>query len=341
MLFHHNSSTHTARVALAPTWDPERVSAYSHYYGSRNVWVRAAEPVLNTEPVRTSHMMCSRRELLRSEFYAGWLAPMEITHAIGATLRVTGMNSVLFAIMAGTERSDFEGEDRIFLGKLLPHLTRALQMRDRLEEGVRRERALTDAFDRLSAGVLLVSSHGRVLFMNAAARSLVCKGEGLIVDAAGLRAARSDDTARLRALIGGASQTSVRRARHSGGVMRVARPNGKPPLEVLVAPLRWVDDWPRIERAVAAVFVTDPSLAPPTAGVLTHLYGLTPREAKVLAVIATGASGKRAADELGVSYNTLKTHLRHIFMKTDTRSQAELVRLAQGGIAGLDLNARK
>jgi DNA-binding CsgD family transcriptional regulator len=177
--------------------------------------------------------------------------------------------------------------------------------------------------------------------MNAAASSLVSKAEGLVVDSAGLRAARSDDTARLRALIGGASETSAHRALHSGGVMRVSRPDGKPPLEILVSPLHLADDWQFIERAVAAVFVTDPSLAPPTADVLIRLYALTPSEAKVFATIASGASAKQAADELGVSYNTLKTHLRHIFTKTDTRSQGELVRLAQGGIAGLDLTAHK
>jgi DNA-binding CsgD family transcriptional regulator len=40
-----------------------------------------------------------------------------------------------------------------------------------------------------------------------------------------------------------------------------------------------------------------------------------------------GAHLRDIADELSVSYQTVRTHLQHIFDKTDTHRQAELVRL--------------
>jgi DNA-binding CsgD family transcriptional regulator len=57
------------------------------------------------------------------------------------------------------------------------------------------------------------------------------------------------------------------------------------------------------------------------------MYGLTPAEAKVAALIARGLSGRRAADQLEVSYNTLKTHLKRVFVKTGTNNQGSLIRL--------------
>lgn len=339
VLFTHDSHTHAGGLFLSPNCDPAAVVAYNDYYQTRNVWLPRAERVMGTERLRTSHMMCPRRELLRSEFFAGWLKPMGVTQAMGATLLISGSRTSNFTFFAGSERADFDDDDRRFLGALVPHLSRALRVRERLEESNGRERALHETLERLSAGVLLVGARGRVLFMNAAARSFVGPGEGLVVDAEGLHAARADDSARLRALLGAACQTSIRRGLHSSGVLRVARPNGKTALEVLVSPLRPAGDWPVRKRAIAAVFVTDPALAAAAPEVLAHLYGLTAAEARVLSVIATGQSGKQAAAQLGISYNTLKTHLKHLFMKTDSRSQGELVRLVYAGVARLRIFA--
>jgi FixJ family two-component response regulator len=39
------------------------------------------------------------------------------------------------------------------------------------------------------------------------------------------------------------------------------------------------------------------------------------------------------ADEMSVSLSTVRTHLQHVFDKTQTHRQAELVRLLLGGLA--------
>ena len=45
------------------------------------------------------------------------------------------------------------------------------------------------------------------------------------------------------------------------------------------------------------------------------------------AAIATGRGAIDAARELGISENTARTHLKRVFQKTDTHSQADLIRL--------------
>src|SRR5215471_12031909 len=56
-------------------------------------------------------------------------------------------------------------------------------------------------------------------------------------------------------------------------------------------------------------------------------FGLTPAEAAV-AVEVLGADGlQAAAGRLGISLATARTHLAHVFDKTGTRRQAELVRV--------------
>jgi len=50
---------------------------------------------------------------------------------------------------------------------------------------------------------------------------------------------------------------------------------------------------------------------------------LTPREHQVLLEVAKGKSRKEIAYDLGMAYGTLDTHLKHIFLKLQTRSMTE------------------
>ena len=80
--------------------------------------------------------------------------------------------------------------------------------------------------------------------------------------------------------------------------------------------------------AMAAVFVQDPMVVPPFPGeAFAKLYGLTGSELRVLLAMAPGLSVKEAAEVLGVSETTAKTHLQHIYGKTGTSKQTELLHL--------------
>jgi len=62
--------------------------------------------------------------------------------------------------------------------------------------------------------------------------------------------------------------------------------------------------------------------------------GLTPREAEVLSLIATGMSNREIAEHLVVSEGTVKSHINHLLAKIDARDRAQAITFAyQRGLA--------
>jgi DNA-binding NarL/FixJ family response regulator len=54
-------------------------------------------------------------------------------------------------------------------------------------------------------------------------------------------------------------------------------------------------------------------------------YELTPHETRLLKLIVEGHNYTTAAEELGVSYNTVKFHMRHVYEKLQVHSKSEAV----------------
>jgi DNA-binding CsgD family transcriptional regulator len=69
----------------------------------------------------------------------------------------------------------------------------------------------------------------------------------------------------------------------------------------------------------------------PEATRLRLLYRFTPTETEVANLVLAGLVSEAIATRLGVSVNTVRTHLRNMYEKTNTRRQPELMaRLVQG-----------
>ncbi len=54
-------------------------------------------------------------------------------------------------------------------------------------------------------------------------------------------------------------------------------------------------------------------------------YDLTPHETRLLKLLVKGFNYTTAAEELGVSYNTIKFHMRHVYEKLQVHSKSEAV----------------
>ncbi|RWE33467.1 MAG: hypothetical protein EOS77_12115 [Mesorhizobium sp.] len=301
---------------------PEADLTYAQYYYKTNVFLpRFAR--LSAGTLIPIWDLLPREVYRRSEFYNDFCRPGDMCHSIGVVLANEPDIRVVFTCGRAEATGEFEPEHIERLRRIGPHLVRAASVGLRLSRSEIARSANVEALDRIAQGVLVVAANGEILFANRAAEALLTEADGIRIEKSALRATRPAD-AQFQRLIA----TAAERLDAAGGVMTLARPAPRRPLSVLVAPLKMELKWFVTARPAAVVFVSDPDSAPRTAqDQLRNLYRLTPAEAAVAIAIARGEGLQAVADELGISLTTARTHLQHVFEKTETRRQAELVRL--------------
>lgn len=326
-IFYQDLGDHRADVSAAVGFDPHFARLYQEHYSAKNVYMQNPR-VIFPGSVCDGAEMCPPDVLLRSEYYNDFLRPMGVLDACGAILFVEDRRTAVVTALRPTRAARYGDEELALTRALVPHLQAALRINRRIAVLEHERAALREAADRLPVGVLLVARDGRIVEINRPARGMLDSRDGLAVGRDGLVASRADETRALRACVARATAAARGEGFGAGGWVAVSRPSGKRPYHVLVTPLhghRLVLGEP---HSLAAIFVTDPEAGGvPPAEVLRAAYGLTPAECDVALALARGETLRSLADALGISINTARTHLQHIFDKTGTRRQAELVRL--------------
>ena len=175
----------------------------------------------------------------------------------------------------------------------------------------------------------LVGDGNAVRRCNGAAHAtLATSGPPLAVRNGVLRAATPDATRKLHALVAAARDPDP--ARRQGGIMPMPR-DGRAPWVISVVPIRRETDIFAFEigaehTALIRVRDGERSGAIP-AQRLQEAFGLTHTEARVAVQLLSGREPRRAAQQLGISYYTVRGHLARMFDKTGVHRQSELVQL--------------
>jgi DNA-binding CsgD family transcriptional regulator len=188
--------------------------------------------------------------------------------------------------------------------------------------------ALAETGDRALTAIALTDAFGHVAEANRLARVILGEGDGLLIRDGILRAGGGGDNAKLARLI---HEAAGARVLPMSGVMQVERPSGRRSIALVVSPTRNVASPFGRSHAVCVSFADPERAAEADVDLLARLYGFTPREAAVAALLLKGRSPREAADELAMNENTVRTHIRHLFDKIGVERLADLVRLLMQG----------
>jgi DNA-binding CsgD family transcriptional regulator len=236
--------------------------------------------------------------------------------------------SIVLEAMKTTRQGTYTDRELERMRLIGPHLWRAITISDSLTRSRRTSEMFEASLEALSTGIYFIGRHGRVVYLNRAARAQVKSGCVLRMVDDRLVAAGRDAQKLLQAELSDIVDDPSREDR-LGRAIALADGEGAG-FVAYVLPLRR-DARPRIgnrSAAIAAIFVQDPASAPsPANAAFAKLYGLTDGELRLLNGLTPGLSLAEAGSRLGISEATAKTHLRRIFRKTKTSKQAELLYL--------------
>lgn len=256
--------------------------------------------------------------------------PNGIRHLQIGLVQADSEAMTLFVTSRTRDRA-FDGACARRVAAAAEHAGRAMRTFRALRLGEARGVAFSAALDRLSHGVMLIDRDLRIHHASTVAEAMLETGDG--IERRSARLQLTDPRAQT-ALEAGARRLGDRVAALTESRFAAERPEGGRPLAVTLLPALGEAVAGLAPRGRILVLVAHPNAAralDPEA--LVALYALTATEARIAVLAAAATSVDEIAARLGVSRNTVKTHLKWVYLKTGVRSQAELVRYLSGLIA--------
>lgn len=269
------------------------------------------------------HELCPHDELVQTDMYREFLSPMELHHMTFMVLSMAPRKYELISMWRGKGRPELEQDKRELLRLVMPHLQTALRVRHLIGAAEYRAKTAEALLDSTPTASVLLDTAGDVIYANSAAREMMDEADGLRLVSGRLAPVNGNQRQAFRSLVIGAAAGGADAA---GEAIALERRSGKRPLQVLVTPFRNGDPYRSLSRVL--VLATDPEKVVhfPDA-VLRALYDLTPAETEIANGLLTGFSLDEVASLRRVSVATVRSQMKSLLGKTDTRRQGDLVRL--------------
>lgn len=283
------------------------------------------------------HFSCRQPQYYRTEFYNDWARGQDIHHGLCGTVYRDGDRTVQLLIQRTRDQGHYTEADTAFVNRLVPHIEHSFVIAEKLAAARSHAEAIAAAAERETRPYVLLNESLKVIYCSPAAAGLL-EGDGpLALKKERLVVSDELQDRRLQQLIRRClAAADTRRFETGGESMAISRP-ARPDLQLTIRPL--LPEIPLLagETGVyVAVYLCEPqSRIEIDAARLSDLYGLSAAEARVACSMVAAPDTEELARKCAISLNTLRTHLKAVFAKTQTRSRAELMKLLLTGPARL------
>jgi DNA-binding CsgD family transcriptional regulator len=275
-------------------------------------------------------------DLATTDFCAEWMEPQGLLPlgGIGYCFAIeAGVPTATIMIFERSGSRALGPADRALCDLLAPHLVCAYRLHRRMGGGQHERMALAGVMDRLPVGLVLLDRELRPVVTNCTANRILAFDDGLSLGPDGLRVANARDDTVMQQIL--CEFVEGKRSSEDGeSVMAVSRPSGKRAYPLLIGMLEEAAMGDSAEDTIISLIFGDPETGQGiTPATLRSAYDLTVAESELVGMLAAGYCLAEAAENRGVSVNTVRTQLKHVFAKTETNRQGELIRLVLTGSA--------
>lgn len=326
-LFEHGPEKDRHKI-FAFVGDPiaEGGRLYEQHYWQFDEWTRRFPQSPVRDGLVFGEAVWPEAQLRRSAFFNEFLIKYDVCQLIGVPSYAGPTEFNTLSVYREPDGHPFDEQQYQALRLLAPHLSTAFTLRRRLTGLNSRISDLEVALNQVNVALILLDGRGKPLMINAAARAICDKRDGLVLSSSGLAATSVRESTELQALIHSTILSVASKGPTQGGAAIVSKKNGRQ-LHLLATPIP-----PRLfdspGNAVAMLLISDPEKERTLPShILRQLFSLTPAESRLALLLLSGQTLPDAADQLGVSRETLRSQLKSIMQKTGARRQGELFKL--------------
>ena len=329
-LFAQDSVRKAAHVYFSWGDHPDFTQLYVDKYAKLNPMFPGAI-FFGVEEVHQLIEIIPRHELCRTRFAIEWMGPQQMIDDMLCVVEKSATSCSLSEVIRRRKEGVVDDDAKRRMALIVPHVRRAVLIGKVIDLKKVEAAALADSLDTLPSAMFLVDASGRIVHANASGHVMVA--EGSVLRAPGGRLGAIDTVAN-QALLDSFAAAAA-------GDAAVGRKGIAVPLKARAGDRYVANVLPLTSGArrragvsycaVASVFVHKAAVdlpSPPEA--IVHEFKLTPAELRVLFAIVEIGGIPEVAQMLGISETTARTHLKHLFAKTDTSRQVDLVKLVAG-----------
>ena len=272
--------------------------------------------------------------LKETEYYSNYLKPVDVEYILGVDFVDDNGYSARLRVSRGANATNFGAEEKQLLERVVVHLQQATTLHCRIVHAEARAQGYQDAFNQMEMGCIILDRNLDVLSKNRAADDLIREHGCLQVKDRQLVVGNREENRRFRQMVEGMLALQAKGGRPDVSALRIETSNSMTGVGLLcraIPPAATPDAGPSV-----VLFFSDPEkprLSKVT--ILEQLFGLTLSEAKLALLLANGLSLDEAAEELGITRNTAKSHLSSTFAKTGVARQPSLVQLILRSVASI------
>jgi DNA-binding CsgD family transcriptional regulator len=270
-------------------------------------------------------------EFVQTRFFREWLAPQKLLDGLFSNLEKGRTSCALFTAMRHAKEGPVDERMRQRFELVTPHVRRAMLIGKVIDLHKVEAAQLADTLDQLASAVFIVDASGRIIHANVSGHQLIEEADVLRATGGRIAAFDPDGNQALHDVFAAAENGDAAVGKRGVAAPLMARSG-----ERYVAHLLPLTSGARRNAGVSyaattAMFVRKAGLdlpSPPEA--IADEFKLTPAELRVLFAIVEIGGVPDVAPVLGISDQTVKSHLHRIYEKTETRRQADLVKLVAG-----------
>jgi DNA-binding CsgD family transcriptional regulator/PAS domain-containing protein len=324
----HHAFTTGADSPLCEASESGSFSADMAVFSAHNPWFLSSDDYVPGR-VMSGDELIEPQALRRTDFYRRFLQPRGLLHMLCGVVDQRARGAHCVAIYRAEDQRAFDAEQKAELGLLLDHITLSLRSQWRWQEADDLAQALLSLSEHDTRPTLLVTAEGEPVYRNRAAAQLLEQGHGLCMEGTRLVSASPGDRRLLQQAIARLAQADAADPAPAPAVLNLASPTGQAAVVVVVRAAGQVfASQAGARRGLAVVAVRGAGVThDPARCAFARQFELTAAQAKVSALVFAGQSLTAVSRSLNLSENTVRSHLKQIFQKTDTHSQMELVHL--------------